>query len=65
MQLDRDVTQNQYGCPFTFQSGHVAIQEFEHMLEHLSPEWRAAFERERAERERELNSILATSAHHS
>jgi hypothetical protein len=52
---------NEFGCPIYNQSGQQAMEGFEQVLQSLPPELRAAFERERAEREQELRTFLTTS----
>jgi hypothetical protein len=56
---------NEFGCPIYNQSGQQAMQGFEQALQRLPPELRAAFERERAQREQELRSFLATNPYNT
>jgi hypothetical protein len=53
---------NEYGCPLHYQSGRIAVRDFQAVVERLSPGLRAAFETERAARLVELAFILATCA---
>jgi hypothetical protein len=50
---------NQHGVPFRNQSGAQAIRNFAAIVDRLTPELRAHFEAERAERRRELESYVA------
>ncbi len=54
---------NACGCPLRNQTGATGVQRFEAILASLPPELRAAFEAERAERQRELATILATAGY--
>jgi hypothetical protein len=47
---------NEYGCPLLNQTGATAIRNFGSVIASLSPELRAAFERERAARVAEAES---------
>ena len=53
---------NEFGCPLHNQSGARAVQNFDNILASLTPELRAAFEQERAERQAELDKYVT---HHS
>ena len=50
---------NQYGCPLHNQSGADGVRGFAEIIAGLSAELRAAYERERAARQAELQSIFA------
>jgi len=57
--------QNACGCPLRNQTGIVAICAFDAILTSLSPELRAAFEKERAARQAEIDGIIATNGYHT
>ena len=49
---------NEFGCPLRHQSGAIGVQNFDDILASLTPELRTAFEQERAERQRELDTYV-------
>jgi hypothetical protein len=57
--------QNACGCPLRNQTGIVAIHDFDAILAALPPELRAAFTQERAARQAEIDSIIATNGYHT
>jgi hypothetical protein len=57
--------ENEYGCPIRFQTGPQSVKNFETIINRLAPEQRAAFESERAEREAELESFVATHGYNT
>lgn len=56
---------NAEGCALRDQTGTMAIQGFDAILAGLSPELRAAFEAERAERQAELDAHVAACGYHT
>jgi len=54
-----DQQQDQQTCPLRFQTGAMAIKNFDALIERLSPDQRDAFEAERTEREDELDRYVA------
>jgi len=48
----------EYSCPLRFQTGSAGVKNFEQLIEQLPPDERAAFEAERAERQRELDHYV-------
>ena len=59
--MDR-VTLNERGCPLHNQSGASAVLDFFTIISRLTAEERAAFERERAARQAELDECVAELA---
>ncbi len=51
--------QNEYGCPLRHQTGAQGVNDFAALIARLSPEQRAAFESERAQRQDELDGYIA------
>jgi len=48
------------GCPLHNQCGAASVIDFDAILDRLPPQFRAAFEAERAERQAEIDAFLAT-----
>lgn len=62
MTMDKQHT-NELGCPLRDQSGALAVKDFARVLGSLSADLRAAFEKERALMQRELDTFVAANGY--